>query len=231
MGTDTGVGKTVVAGGIAAALKKDGTDVGVMKPIATGGIYKNGVLTSEDAIFMRRAANIKDPPELVNPVCLRLPLSPNVASQLEGVQIRLEEIQKAFCALKKRHEFIVVEGIGGIMVPIRDDFLTADLALSFSTPVVIVSRRGLGTINHTLLTIECAVARGLQVEGIIYNSTDDRRIDKSDKTNPQVIERISCVRTLGILPFDGSISVPSARSGRLAQLIKKHVDIDSLISS
>ena len=113
-GTDTEIGKTVVAGGLAAALKAAGVNVGVMKPIASGGIERKGHLVSEDAIFLKGAAQVDDALDLINPICLRPPLAPSVAAAIEGVSIDLRQIDEAFAELCQRHEFIVVEGVGGL---------------------------------------------------------------------------------------------------------------------
>lgn len=192
-GTDTGVGKTVVAAGIAAGLKARGLDVGVMKPVAAGG--------REDAERLRRAAGVDDPPDLINPVCLRRPLSPNVAARLEGVEIDIAQIERSARDLAARRDFLIVEGAGGLLVPIRDDFSMADLALRLGLPLLIVARRGLGTINHTLMTVECAKARGIAVTGVVYNDAVGMEEGVPERTNPEVVARLSGVPCLGIVPF------------------------------
>ena len=134
-GTDTEIGKTIISGGLAAALKASGVDVGVMKPIATGGqlsgpCHREGraKVISEDAIFLKHAAQVDDALELINPICLHHPLAPSVASKMEGVPIDLPKIEAAFDSLCKAHEFVIVEGVGGLAVPIQGNMLVADLA-------------------------------------------------------------------------------------------------------
>ena len=155
-GTDTGVGKTTVAVGLVHLLKKRGLDVGVMKPIATGARRLNGRLVSEDARLLMEAASSQDPHKIVNPVCLSTPAAPSVASLKEGSPIELMSIWEAFKALRARHRFLVVEGIGGLLVPINGKLFLADIAKKMSLPLIIVAKNSLGTINHTLLTIEAA---------------------------------------------------------------------------
>ena len=113
-GTGTEIGKTVIAGGLAAALKQVGTDVGVMKPISTGD--------TADAAFLKHAAQVEDALSLINPIHLRQPLAPSVAARIEGREIDLSSVETAFAELQQRYDFVIVEGVGGIAVPIRDDF-------------------------------------------------------------------------------------------------------------
>lgn len=194
-GTDTGVGKTVVAGAIASALKKKGINVGVMKPIATGGQAK-----SEDAIFLKRAAGIDDPLNLINPVCFKTPVAPMVAARLENKRIDIEKIRNAYCKLRKRHEFLVAEGIGGVLVPIKKNYLVSDLIADLDLAAVIVARPNLGTINHTLLTVEALKNKGIEIAGIIFNDAGGRFKDESIKTNPAIIAEITNLPVLGIFP-------------------------------
>lgn len=192
-GTDTGVGKTVVAGGIARVLKDAGVDVGVMKPVATGD--------RQDALFLIDSIGSKDPINLVNPVYLKHPLSPNVAERLTRKRIALGKILRAYKKLSGLHRFLIVEGIGGILVPIKDNFFVADLIKELNIPVIIVAKPYLGTINHTLLTIKAARDYGLNIKGIIINYSDDRKIGLAEKTAPAVIKRISRLPILSIVPY------------------------------
>jgi dethiobiotin synthetase len=217
-GTDTEVGKTVVAGVLAVVLKRRGLDVGVMKPVASGGVRRGKTLVSEDAIFLKRAADCDDPLDLINPICLEPPLSPHVAARVSGVTIDWARIDEAYETLSTRHEMLVVEGAGGLLVPLTDDFLVADLARKWDLPLVVASRIGLGTINHTLLTVEAARHRGLTVAGIIFNGYDESRAGTAERTNPDEIARLAGVPILGILPHDPQVSLAQACLGRLADV-------------
>lgn len=198
-GTDTGVGKTYIACGIAAGLRMRGIDVGVMKPVETGCRMKDGDLIPSDSIRLMKAAGIKDALSLVNPCRFRRPLAPAVAAELEGKRISVDRIQKAYAALSRRHEFMIVEGAGGIMVPLRHDALYLDLAASLGLPVLIVARPGLGTINHTLLTVEALKNRKIPIAGIVFNSATRSLRGLAEKTNPAVIGRISGIGIAGTI--------------------------------
>ena len=163
-GIDTGVGKTVIAGAIAAAVKAHGLDVGVMKPVATGAKEIDGKLISEDAIYLKKIIDSTDDDDLVNPIRLEPALAPTMAASKTGVTIDIERVWEAYKELRNKHGFVVVEGIGGLMVPIDDNTLVADMALKMDLALVIVSKHYLGAINHTLLTLEYARSRNLRSE-------------------------------------------------------------------
>jgi dethiobiotin synthetase len=198
-GTDTGVGKTYVAAGIAEQLRQDGVDVGVMKPAETGCAARAGKLVPRDAKRLIKAAGVTDSLELVNPVRMRKPLALLVAAAMEGLRIDPRDIQNAFQTLASRHEYMIVEGAGGIMVPIAPGYSFLDLAQEMGLPVLIVARPSLGTINHTLLTVKALKDRGLAIAGIVINYADDRRPGLAEKTSPAVIEEISGVKVLGTM--------------------------------
>ena len=164
-GTDTGVGKTLVACALVRGLRSLGLDVGVMKPVETGV----GAAGPRDAIALREAAGVDDPLELVCPFALALPAAPTVAAAAEGRRIDLEVIRRAFATLASRHGCVVVEGAGGLLVPVSDGASMADLARELGLPLLVVARASLGTINHTLLTLEAARTRGLRVAGIVIS--------------------------------------------------------------
>ena len=177
-GTDTGVGKTVVAGAIAAALRRRHRDVGVMKPIETG-VGTQGPL---DAISLCEAAGATDSLDLVCPQRFALPAAPSVAAAHEGRTVDLEVIRAAHAELARRHALLLIEGAGGILVPIRAGYSMADLAAEFDAPLVVVTRASLGTINHTLLTLEAIERRGLVLAGVVI-SHGSRVISSSDRAN------------------------------------------------
>ncbi|HHT9140699.1 MAG TPA: dethiobiotin synthase [Candidatus Tripitaka californicus] len=199
-GTDTGVGKTTVAVGLVRLLKARGLDVGVMKPIATGAKRLNGRWVSEDARLLREAAATDDPYEIINPVCLSTPAAPSAASLKEGDHIELTNIWAAFKTLGTRRQFLVVEGIGGLLVPINGKLFLADIARKMSLPLIVVAKTSLGTINHTLLTIEAARRRRLKIAGIVLNSPDERQVIGLLDSNKKEIERLSGIPVLTVIP-------------------------------
>lgn len=185
-GTDTGVGKTVVAAALARALRQHSINAGVMKPVQTGALRTPDGLIATDARFLAAAAGIMDPPDLVCPVRLELPLAPSVAARLEGREINVPAMMNAYHELRQRHDWLIVEGAGGLAVPIAGEYLMRDLAREMSLPLLVVARPGLGTINHTLLTVEFARASGIEVLGVVINDYPCVP-DLAERTNPEAI--------------------------------------------
>jgi dethiobiotin synthetase len=214
-GTDTEVGKTFVAAGIAAALLRRGVDVGVMKPVATGAVRRGGRLVAEDAELLRRAAGGNVPLELINPVCLEPPLAPSVAARVAKRSIDLGRVWRAYRELKRRHECLVVEGVGGLLVPVRLRYTVAHLARRLGLPVLVVSRPTLGTINHTALTVRAARAFGLRILGIVINHAVRGTRDLAVRTNPRAIEEETGIRVLAELSHGAGYPAFDALVARL----------------
>jgi dethiobiotin synthetase len=198
-GTDTGVGKTYVAKGLTRTFISRGLDVGVMKPAETGCRKRAGQLFPRDAMSLRKAAVVSDPLDLINPYRFSRPLAPSVAAEQEGNSIDPARIIHCFQELSRRHDFMIVEGAGGIMTPLSQNYLFLDLAEILRLPVVIVSRPCLGTINHTLLTISSLKTRTIDIAGVVICYAEKWRDGLAEKTNPAVIEAVSGVRVLGIV--------------------------------
>lgn len=185
-GTDTGIGKTVVGAGLALKLKSEGIDAGMMKPFACA---------SRDAELFKRTLRLDDSIDLINPYNSRLGLAPYAAFK----EVNIKKILDAFKELSLRHEFLIVEGAGGLLVPIKKDYLMADLILDLGLPAIIVARGGLGTINHTLLTLKQAKSFGIDIRGVIINNHGLKKGDISYKTNGAVIKKFSGITILGVL--------------------------------
>lgn len=166
--TDTGVGKTIVTATLARILRLRGVNVGVMKPVTSGCAERNGELVSDDAELLAWAAGIECD-EDVAPYRLREPLAPVEAAKRDGVKIDFSRIAASYERLCSRHDFVLVEGAGGLMVPLNGGLLIADLATHLKLPVLVVARPGLGTINHSVLTCFAAGQMGLEVKGVIVN--------------------------------------------------------------
>jgi dethiobiotin synthetase len=194
-GTDTGVGKTLVACAIARGLRARGVDVAAMKPVETG-VGPQGPF---DALALAQAAGAGEPLELVCPQRFALAAAPSVAAAHEGRAVDLGAIRAAFGALAARHERLIVEGAGGLLVPLRDGFSMAELARELGLPLLLVARASLGTINHTLLTLEVAAARGLAVAGVVI-SHGPRPIGEADAANLAALRATLGARLLGELP-------------------------------
>lgn len=203
--TDTGVGKTEVACALVSGARAAGLDVGAMKPAQSG-------LTAgeaSDAERLREAAGGSDPLELICPYQFAPPLAPGVAARLSGVEISLERLVAVARALASRHAALVVEGAGGLLVPLTPRATYADLAVALGLPVLVVARAGLGTVNHAALTLEALRARRLEVAGVVLNRTgpDD---DPSVPYNAAEIERLTGARVLATLPYVRDIAARGA---------------------
>jgi len=200
-GTDTGVGKTFVSVGLLKVLKEMGHNVCPMKPVETGCGTLNGKLVPADALKLICTAEVNEPLDLINPYRFRQSLAPAVAADLEGVRISRKKIISSFNKLSNKYDVTIVEGAGGIMVPVFRKYFFIDLIKDLNLPVLVVARPGLGTLNHTLLTLEAAKNRGINVIGVIINCSSKIKNDASVQTNPEVIERSGDVPVLGIIPY------------------------------
>ncbi len=214
-GTGTEIGKTVVAGGLAAVLKQSGVNVGVMKPISTGD--------TADAQFLKHAAQVDDDLSVINPIFLRNPLAPSVAARIEDRDIDLRNVETAFAILEKRYDFVIVEGVGGIAVPIRDDFLVAQLIQQLQLPILIVATTGLGTLNHTLLTVAFAEQFNLQIAGIVLNGLRQETAGLAEATNPVEIEKLTGVPVIGVVPYEKQLDTPQPDLTFLSEFINQHI--------
>jgi dethiobiotin synthetase len=202
-GTDTAVGKTMVTAALAAWLCAEGYDVGVMKPVHTGCRNPRSRPPPDSAVLMR-AARARDPVKLVTPCRLRQPLSPLAAARAEGRSIDLRRLRIAYRTLTRRHQIVLVEGVGGLLVPLTATFTVADLVAEWALPVILVARAGLGTLNHTLLSIEAARRRRITIGGIILNQTcrtAGRRRDPSAAGNGPLLRELTGLPVVGPLPY------------------------------
>jgi dethiobiotin synthetase len=159
----------------------------------------------------------------------RNPLSPNVAASIEKREVDLDGIRKAYRELQNYYDYIIVEGVGGLLVPLTRDYYVANLVREFNLPLVIVARSGLGTINHTLLTVDAAIVRGFDVKGIIFNRMPTTNISIAEMTNPKVIHELTGIPVLGSLPEMDSLSVEVCEFGHLQTIFQERIQIDKLL--
>ena len=217
-GTDTDVGKTLIAAALTAALRRRGVAAAYFKPIQSGCPEKGGKLVPTDAAWARDITGLTEPLELLTPIPLRLPLAPGVAAAREGVTVDLGRVAQALSELAKRYDFFVVEGAGGLYVPLIDTtFLVLDLIRWLKLPLLVVARAGLGTINHTALTVLAAREQGLEVAGIILNR-GSKSPGLAEQTNPAVIEALTGRPILARVPEVTDLSEPAGRETLLAAL-------------
>ncbi|MCK5260172.1 MAG: adenosylmethionine--8-amino-7-oxononanoate transaminase [Candidatus Omnitrophica bacterium] len=191
-GTDTGVGKTVAVFALGTLLQDKGVDVGVMKPVQCAG---------DDARFLKRSLHLDDPLAKINPYYAPEPLSPHLAFTRQKKSINVNTIKKVYTELAFEYDLMLVEGAGGLMVPLKNDYLVADLIRDLDLDVVVVARLGLGSINHTLLTVRQARDAGLNVKGVLFSRTEKGKGGVPEATNPDAIRMYGKVKILGTIPY------------------------------
>jgi dethiobiotin synthetase len=224
-GTDTGVGKTTIAAGIAWVLKKRGIDVGVMKPFATADRKFSTKYRSHDTALLATAAGANEPDKMLNPFFFPMAASPLMAYREIGRHsVNIGRAISALKKLAKNHQFLIVEGIGGIMVPLTNKESVASFIMKIDLPVVIVSQPMLGTLNHTLLTVMACRHFGLNLKGIIINKMPKKPTVIERKT-PRIIEKLSSVKVIGVVP-----KVSTAKSACMGRILDESLDISSLVS-
>ena len=222
-GTDTGVGKSIVTGGLAGLLQKQGINVGVMKPVETGCLHDDGSFLPTDAQFLKDMSGVNEPLEKIVPYQFKEPLAPSVAAEREGIMIDSNQLVKNFEHLSRHHEVMLVEGAGGLLAPLHQKFLFIDLIKWFKLPVLIVSRATLGTINHTLLTLRAVSAEKVPVAGIVINNLSPVK-NAASETNHDVIARLVDVPVWGVLPYQGEIRPHFSCREAIIKLVQTHLN-------
>ena len=202
-GTDTAVGKTYVTAALLTELRRRGVSAAAFKPIACG---KGG---RHDAEIYAAIMDHEQPLDVINPIYLRHPLAPSVAAKIERKPVDLHKILRAYQQLAADYSVVLVEGAGGLLVPIRENYFVADLAKALKLQLVIVARLGLGTINHSLLTVRQANASGLKIAGLVLNDTVGGPQGLAERTNIRVLPKLCKVPLLGVVPH-GKIGLPAA---------------------
>lgn len=197
-GTDTGIGKTHVACTLLHALRAAGYAANGMKPVASGCVDSADGLRNEDALALQAASSVVLPYALINPVALRAPLSPHLAAARESVEITLPPLRTAFDALQARSEIVVVEGVGGWLVPLAPHLFAADIPRQWQLPVILVVGLRLGCLSHALLSARAIEADGCHLIGWIGNRIDPN-MDAVDE-NLASLQRLLPAPCLGVLP-------------------------------
>ncbi len=205
-GTDTGVGKTVVTALLASALSKRGLRVGVMKPVETGCPREGDRLVPQDSLFLRQVSGCTAPQELVTPYTFAEPLAPAIAAQLAGSTIEMKHIRRCYEQLLAEYDIVLVEGAGGLLVPLTAQFSMHDIAVELNLPVLVVACNRLGAINHTLLTVTVAHERS-QVLGIVLNHIQAPGNDLAMQTNADALRRWGKAPLFGQVPYMPIVTV------------------------
>lgn len=179
-GTDTGVGKTLIACALLRAYAARGLRMVGMKPVAAGAMRMNGILVNVDVEQLIAASNVQAPRELVNPYCFEAPMAPHIAAADEKKHIKIKYLQKSAQRLAALADGLIVEGAGGFCVPLNESETFADLACALALPVVLVVGMRLGCLNHALLTAQAIRARGLTLAGWVANHVDPAMLRAED---------------------------------------------------
>jgi len=206
-GADTGVGKTFVACALAGFLRSAGYKVGVMKPAETGCAEIDGEPTPQDACQLKGASGCEFPVEKICPYRFREPLAPSVAAERAGVRIDVDRIIDLYREISFAHDVTLVEGAGGLMVPLLPSYTYADLARVLRLPVLVVAANRLGALNHILLTLEHATCKGLSVLGYVLNQTEEQ-LSLAAETNREALGWLSGVPCAGEFPYCGGNRLP-----------------------
>lgn len=212
--TDTGIGKTFITAGLGFAAQSKGFKVGMSKPISCGGI--------EDAEFYKNKLKLKDSIDDINPVKFKQPLSPYAAMKTEKNKIDVAGIKRSIKDLIKDRDIVLVEGLGGAAAPVKRNYYVADLIRDLKMPCIVIARAGLGTINHTLMTINELKKRKIRIAGIIMNGYNGKEI--SQRSNAQVIEELSGIKVVGKIKAKSSFA-------ELVKQIGKQKIVDCLLGT
>jgi dethiobiotin synthetase len=218
-GTDTDVGKTFAASILLELSRARGIRWGVMKPVETGVDEELGPC---DAQRLRSAALSRDPLEEICPQQFAMPAAPTVAAAAENSHVDLEAIDRAWQSLKEKHPLLLVEGAGGLRVPLDEKLDMGDLALRFELPLLLIIRGKLGTMNHTRLSLDEAHRRGIPVAGVIINHVDGP-LSAADEANLASLRSELGSQLLGELPFFDDGAPPG-------EALAPYLDLESLLS-
>jgi dethiobiotin synthetase len=205
--TDTGVGKTLVASALVTRLIQRGIDVGVMKPIETG--VSRATRARSDGVRLQRAAGSQDSLSEVCPYVFQLPVTPRSASRVEKTTVRITKIMRAFRALSQKHAFMVVEGVGGVYVPVTSALSLLDIIHQMKLRAIVVGQSGLGGINHALLTLRALRRRKIPIVALVLNQcrpmrTKIARVQEQSTVN--LLRMLAGVPVIGPLPYSPSVN-------------------------
>jgi dethiobiotin synthetase len=220
-GTDTGVGKTFFTCALAALLRSYGYRVGVMKPAETGCLVKDGQLFPDDAWRLKAASECAEPIDKICPYQLPEPLAPSIAAERAGVKIDVDRLLAVCSDISAKHDITLVEGAGGLMVPMVASFTYGDFARVAKLPIVVVAANRLGVINHLLLTLEHSSCKGLRVWGYVLNQAT-AELSLAAETNREALAGMTGVPCLGEMPF---ASDADARQDILKELDLRPIEL------
>ena len=229
-GTDTGVGKTVVTAAILSWLRQQGQKAGAMKPIETGVDSKCSSAANSDALFLMECGNLQDDLAEICPIRMKPAASPYQAGLIENRSLNPEILLSAYRLLSEKYDWMLVEGVGGIKVPITREYSVLDLAHNLGLPTVVVARYRLGTLNHTLMTLETLKQKGVPIGGVVFNQTEPEALNTVEQDQPRLIEELSGIKVLGRFPYIKNLNTQSFSPEKLKTL-EASVDFPELIQT
>jgi len=227
IGTDTGVGKTVVSAGLMYLLLQNKYRAAYFKPVASGEVEEGGARFPADAAFVRMVSGFEEKMETVVPFSFADAVAPHLASRRAGRRIDPNVIRRCLDDLKSRYDVIVAEGAGGLAVPLNDEGLMQyDLIRELGFPCLLVARTGLGTINHTLLTLAFARSAGLAVKGIVFGAAEQNPVDED---NMAVIKKLSGLEAIFAVPVIDGIDPDKMQCGNLKNVFEDNIHIQNIV--
>ncbi len=219
-GTDTDVGKTVITAGIARALSNLKANVGVMKPFAASD---QQITKVQDTDILAKAARVNDSTEIITPQYFEIPASPYTASQNLDKKVNLEIVLQSFQKLCKKYKILLVEGMGGIMTPILENYFIVNLIKEMNSEAIIVTRTKIGSINHTIMTIRMCQQLQIPIKGIVINNFDIEGYVASELKRD--LEGLTKIPVLGIVP-----RIDNLDAENVAQIITSEINLEQFIS-
>ncbi|QOS98466.1 dethiobiotin synthase [Brevibacterium sp. JNUCC-42] len=215
-GTGTEIGKTMITASLATTLLHRNMDIGVWKPVQSGARADD---MDSDAYRIQSLSGLEDAPHEIAPLSFVEPVTPHLAAIREGITLTLPSIMQAGGPLFARHKNLLVEGAGGLLAPLTDTMVGIDLIKQIGFPVLLVAHGGLGTINHTLLSLEALRTRGIPILGVILNQTEAHLSMKEMRKNADYIEDFGKSQVLGLFPY---LSEPFNKK-QMIEVIEKHI--------
>jgi dethiobiotin synthetase len=227
IGTDTEVGKTVVSAGLMHLLLSNKYKAAYFKPVASGQVLLNGAYQSTDASFIKTVSGFAEDQKNITPFSFKNAVAPHLASRLEGRSIESAVIKDILQYLKNHYAWIIAEGAGGLAVPLNDQgFMQYDLIRELGFPCLLVCRTGLGTINHTLLTLRFAQSAGLTIKGIVMNGNGQTQ---AETDNIETIRKLSGIPAIFTIPALAGVDTEKLQTGNIRDVFESTIDIGEII--
>jgi len=227
IGTDTEAGKTVVSAGLMHLLLSNKYKAAYFKPVATGEVMLGGVYQSIDASFIKIVSGFAEDQKNITPFSFKNAVAPHFAARLEGRSIELAVIKDVMHYLKNHYELVIAEGAGGLAVPMDDQgFMQYDLIRELGFPCLLLARTGMGTINHTLLTLRFAKSEGLKIKAIVMNGNGQTPVETD---NIETIRKLSGIPVIFTLPALAGVNTEKLQPGNIADVFERTINIDEII--